>query len=430
MRQVYISFLGANRYSDCIYFLDKSSAPLTRFVQEATLRFFCSEWQEKDQVLIFTTQLAYEKNWLDDGHKDNHSGLGSRIETLGLKAGVKQVSIPDGHSEKEIWEIFEIMFNRLSEGDEVVFDITHAFRSIPMLAIVVLHYAKVLKRINLQGIYYGAFESLGPSEKTKSMAPEKRKAPVLDLTAFDHLLDWSLAVDRFLGAGDAKAISALAKGAVAPFIEKSRGKDEAASAIKYFADALDTFTRNLSSCRGPDISASVEHLRAELNKSRNIELLKPIVPLFEIIHREIAGFNSDPIHDGLKAARWCLDHNLIQQGYTILVETVITYWVLSAGDDPKDENSRLIASQAATIFLKKKTESEWTPPAKEHPEDARRYVEVISQNKSIAIICDTLREYRNDLNHAGYKKERYAALLFSKKLEEFIKKIEEALPFK
>ena len=415
---------------DCIYFYGTQSAPLTCFVQEATLRFFCSEWKETDRVLIFTTQLAYEKNWIDNGHKDNRNGLSRRIADLDLKARLKQVSIPDGHSEKEIWEIFETVFNQIEEGDKVVFDITHAFRSIPMLAIVVLHYAKVLKQINLQGIYYGAFESLGPYEKVKMMDPENRKAPILDLTAFDQLLDWSLAVDRFLGAGDAKAISALAKGAVAPIIQKSKGKDEAAAAIKYFADALETFTRNLSSCRCPEISSSVEHLRNELDKSRNIELLKPIVPLFETIHREIAVFNSDPIHDGLKAARWCLEHNLIQQGYTILVETLISYWVLTAGDEPTDEKSRQIASQAVTIFLNNTPESDWLFPSKEHPENARRYVEVIKENKPIAGIYDTLRGYRNDLNHAGYKKAPYAASLFSKNLEKFIEKIENALTFK
>lgn len=39
------------------------------------------------------------------------------------------------------------------EGDEIIFDITHSFRSIPMLAITIMNYAKVLKNCKLKEVY-------------------------------------------------------------------------------------------------------------------------------------------------------------------------------------------------------------------------------------------------------------------------------------
>jgi hypothetical protein len=35
---------------------------------------FCSEWDKNDRILIFTTDGAYQANWLDDGHKVRSTG--------------------------------------------------------------------------------------------------------------------------------------------------------------------------------------------------------------------------------------------------------------------------------------------------------------------------------------------------------------------
>ena len=70
MARVYISFLGTNDYLTCTYFYKDNEMQNVRFVQEATLNFFCSQWTSEDRILIFATGDAYEKNWLDNGHKD------------------------------------------------------------------------------------------------------------------------------------------------------------------------------------------------------------------------------------------------------------------------------------------------------------------------------------------------------------------------
>ena len=168
MSKVYISFLGTNDYLPCTYFKDSREMENVRFVQQATLEFFCRRWTGKDRIIIFSTEGAFRRNWLDDGHKDKDTGgikkcigLNNCIKKLNLLPVLKRVSIPEGKSEQEIWDIFQIVFEDLKPEDEVIFDITHAFRSIPMLAIVILNYSKVMKNITIGGIYYGAFEVLG-----------------------------------------------------------------------------------------------------------------------------------------------------------------------------------------------------------------------------------------------------------------------------
>ncbi len=99
---------------------------------------------------------------MDRGDEHGSKGLRSCLEAISVRASISNVDIPMGASEQEIWNIFNIVLDQIRENDFVVFDITHAFRSIPMLAIVILNYAKVIKNIRLTGIIR-AFEVLGPA---------------------------------------------------------------------------------------------------------------------------------------------------------------------------------------------------------------------------------------------------------------------------
>ena len=431
MANVFISFLGTNDYLSCTYYRDSFEEKDVRFVQEATIKYCCRNWGYEDRIVIFTTKEAKIKNWMDNGHTDRKTkktkpciGLKNCIGNLGLNPQVQQIDIPDGHNEDEIWEIFKIVYDHLDFGDKIIFDITHAFRSIPMLAIVLLNYAKVLKKVSLSGIYYGAFEVLGTYHQVSEQPLEKRRAPILDLTTFDQLMDWSFAVDRFLEAGDAKAISGLAKKAISPVLKESKGKDRAAAAVKYIADALDTYTKNLATCRGLEISTSVEHLKQELEKSKDVDLVKPLHPLFEHISKQVAFYKGDIISDGIQAAKWCLEHNLIQQGFTILQEILITNFIIRTSEDPTDKKHRGIAASAISICQKNIPEDQWAGVAGRCPKITKQYNSLYKKEIELVEVLDGLTELRNDLNHAGFRDQPTKADVFSKKLGKLIDKTE------
>jgi len=428
MARAYLSFLGTNDYLSCCYFKDDKKSENIRFVQQATLKFFCDDWTSEDRILIFTTDEAFRKNWLDDGHRDRDSkilkrqGLEYCIKSLKLRPSVHRVAIPEGKSEQEIWDVFQIVYDSLKTNDEVVFDITHAFRSIPMLAIVVLNYAKVMKNITLQGIYYGAFEVLGTIPEARRVPASERQVPVFDLAAFDQLLDWTLAVDRFMGAGDAKAVSELAKKAVTPILKDSKGGNDAAAAIKKLADSLENYTRNLATCRTLEIDRSVASLREKLEKSRHVDLVKPLSHLFEPIEQQVRKFNGDIVGDGVQVAKWCLKSNLIQQGVTILYETLITFLLDRATAGYLDEGLRKAASSAVQLYSQKKPKTEWTGDAATHPEITQKIIEICAENAEVAKLIDRLGKVRNDINHGGYKKDSLKARDLEKKFRSALKR--------
>jgi len=135
MSNVMLAFLGTNDYLPCNYLLDCEKVENVRFIQEAIASLLCKNWNEEDRIIIFLTEAAKNKNWVDDGQKDRdgkslqRKGLRHRLESLQLKANIVVKDVPNGQSEDEIWDIFYAVFNQINGSDEVIFDITHSFTS-------------------------------------------------------------------------------------------------------------------------------------------------------------------------------------------------------------------------------------------------------------------------------------------------------------
>jgi CRISPR-associated Csx2 family protein len=392
---------------------------------------FCRNWQSSDRILIFTTDGATEKNWSPDGHKDGCEGLESRLQRLNLPAPVSRKRIPEGKSEAEIWEIFSIIENELQSGDNVVFDITHAFRSIPMLAIVVLHYAKAIKNVALKGIYYGALEALGSLSYVESLPLDKRRVPIFDLTSFSNLLDWSLAIDRFLGAGDASLACSLAGLESSCAAPETSVEDQPSSEMAGIATSLARFSKALATCRGPEIGPAVASLREEVKLCAERTLPPPFIPLLDRVRSQMSVFDGDEIHDGIRAAKWCLDHNLIQQGYTILQEFIITFLTKSIGRKTLNLYHRTIAAQSIKIFKQSLPEDTWKGAASENPAMTKSFLEYLKERPQLAEVYEELSPYRNDLNHAGFREQKkqkpFTSEDFTRELDELIKKVENAI---
>lgn len=430
MPRVYMAFLGTNDYLPCTYCSDGKEIENVRFVQEATLGFFCNEWTRDDRILIFATEDAKSKNWLDNGHTDIETGLHKEcvglkkcIEKLNIPSRLECIPIPDGKSEEEIWQIFQIVFDSLKNGDNIVFDITHAFRSIPILAIVILNYSKIMKAVSIKGIYYGAFEVLGSIAEAKAIPIERRRVPLLDLTSLDQLLEWSIALDRFVKAGDAELVSRLANRSIKPMLAATRGQDQAAFLVREIADNMERFCKIMATCRGLDISNIAANLKTSVNKCKDIDLIKPLKPVFAKVESELDRFSGDTIDDGISAAEWCLEHNLIQQAYTILEETMKSHFVREAGLNYNEQNYRESVSPLIKTSMNKKGIQDLEWPLRCETEIAERLLDTINDNNELAAELFYLVDPRNDLNHAGQRKNARKPEKFKNKLKASLEKI-------
>ncbi|SHK23531.1 MULTISPECIES: TIGR02221 family CRISPR-associated protein [Desulfatibacillum] len=434
MARHFISFLGTNDYLPCTYYrTGEEMTPEVRFVQEAMAEILCRRWSGEDRITVFTTRDALEKNWRDNGQRDREGkplerlGLEQALSRRGLPCKVESIIIPEGGSEDEIWQIFSTVLDAIQDQSSLYLDITHAFRSIPLLGTVVLHYAKVVKEASIEGIYYGAFEALGTPWEVKSIPVEERLVPIFDLTPFVTLLDWSLAFDRFIGAGDAKPVSDLARKGVMPMLKATQGKDAVASAVRIMADRLEDFTLTLATCRGKGISGAASRLQERLNDCKKVDVQAEMIPLLEKVETRMAPFAGDATRDGVAAARWCLDHSLYQQGFTILSETLVSHVAAEAGLNPEERKDRIIANQAAKIFKDNLLEDLWKPEARSNAEKTKKCLAFFDGSEGLADKILELAGLRNDINHAGFTQSAMPPRSVESKLKNILEDVESAL---
>lgn len=428
MRKVFVSFLGTNDYLPCNYICEaREPVKNVRFVQEATISWHCKGWKKADEVLIFTTEEAHEKNWLDNGHKNLDGngilceGLETRLALLNISAQIKEVAIPTGKDEREIWDIFSTIVNELEEEDELYLDITHAFRSLPLLATVIINYAKVMKHILIKAISYGAMEAVGNVWQVKLIDIEQRDIPVFNLLPFDQLLDWSSAIDRFIAAGDATGIKGLTSTNVILKKKEVRGPDKEADSLKNMADALAGFSKTLAACRGKSIVQDAAKLKHAIREVKEQQLVKPLTPLLEKLEKTVADFSNDEIRDGVAAARWCLKHNLVQQGFTLLQETMCTFILKqSTEEDTKDKNKRNLVGMAVKIERNSIKFDDWSKDAQQNEKTIEDIRDWLRTRQKLLNCMNNLSKDRNDLNHAGMNNSPMAADKFGLKLHDYI----------
>jgi hypothetical protein len=234
---------------------------------------------------------------------------------------------------------------------------------------------------------------------------------------------WSTGVDRFLSAGDASLISRLASKNIRPILAQSKDKDSAAQAIRGVSKAVEEFSQILSTCRGKEISSGAARLKSSVTRCLKFDVIKPFQPILQTLSEKTAPFSGEVLSDGIRAAEWCLKHNMIQQGYTILLEVLVT-WVASLYLPEKsgltEIDIRKIVSSAIHIAKHDTPERQWKYTAKKYPEITQQYIEICRQYPVLLDLYAPLTDFRNDLNHAGYSTSPKPPETIIKKLEEFV----------
>lgn len=412
MAKKFITTLGAGDYKDCYYVIN-GDVHYTNFIQQALVKQYCSKWSEQDSIVVILTDFARTTNWYNE--TDEKKRLKTNLENLNLPLKITECSIPDGKNEEEIWKTFETIYNMIEEDDEIIFDLTHSFRSIPMYMLVILNYAQVMKNIKISGIYYGAYES-----REKRADEETEYAPVFDLTSFNELLNWTQAINVFTKYGISDPLRDLYNNIKK---EKNLKKDRSYNGMESFIVALNTFTNNIQIGNGnskvkedvkkPEqqsiaLSAiSFKEKYDEVMKGSGI-YIKPLNPLIERIGEMVQPFETtDNLKVGLATIQWSINNNMIQQGYTALNETIKTYVCQKYQlKDCERKDREEIATKALNIKAKKTEEKNWGGYVKqEYKENVKKIVEVM--DFEVAQLFDSISQKRNSINHFGFSDQKH-----------------------
>lgn len=148
--------------------------------------------------------------------------------------------IPFGRQESEQVAILQTMAEVVEDGDTVNMDISHGFRSLPMLGYASALFLQQIKKAKIAGLYYGALE-MGVEGVT----------PVVRLDGLLKIADWVTAISAFRVSGDYGVFSQLLPDKVdassmqqAGFLEKTLNIAQARSHLKKVRNRFSTMSEN------------------------------------------------------------------------------------------------------------------------------------------------------------------------------------------
>lgn len=206
-------------------------------------------------------------------------------------------------SEKEHEENFTQYVNILkeimhdNETYEIIFDITHWYRSIPVYIASVIELFKVThKNISVTNVYYGAYEN-----------QESGITPVVELNSIYNIHDWSKAVDKFIDRWDATNIAEL--------IYKENSS---------LAQAFTQVSACLNLWFNSNLHLYLEDLQKELDKEKNMFQLRLFISHIEkLIHRFLDLVETSDIQ--YECSKWYYENKDYGKSYLALTEAVVSF---------------------------------------------------------------------------------------------------------
>jgi CRISPR-associated protein Csx16 len=398
MSRTLISFLGTGNYGETTYRWEGLGEYRGKYAPAAIAALWGAE-----RVVVLATSQARERHG---------EGVAKALEDEGL-ASPDFRELPSGRDEDELWGQFEVIRNAVTEAskDELVLDITHGFRAQPFFA----------------GAVLSVLQAAGASPEELRVAygeyrPNEEMSPIWDLTLFADLMSWSQALGVFLKTGQAKDVVELGR---------KQQKSQAIRA-KTFGDrdfpgygnllgAIEEFAHDLATVRAAHIITGYEQDDAAKDRARGsasglfnaIEQFRaeadsripPLALILDRLAEAVRPLAAERLwsREGQRAqhdlASFYMDLERYPEAATVLREARVN---LHAPDEravevnsPRFDMAR--REQAEAMFRK-------------HDPRGREIIEL-----------------RNELNHAGFRKQPNSGDKLAKRVREAVKRTADTL---
>ena len=389
-----LTFLGAPRkYHETTYFWQDKEYT-TEYAPAASSRFLNS-----DQVIVFLTRKAREK-YYDDFSR-----------TLPGNLTCSPVDIPVGRDADELWQLFELIGGAVDPGETVAFDITHGLRAFPFISLLVAAFLRSGLHVDLKAVLYGAYEV-----RDESTVPNR--APMFDLSPMIKLLEWSSAADRFNRTGDARYLASLVaeqRKALALAAGEDRDRLAEVGRLGNLAGALESISQSLRLVRPHRIMVQTEGLKERVEKARPaLEQAEAARPFELLLDRVEAAYKplgySEPYQPGhmvetLEKERQIL-HWYVEREQWPQVVSLAREWLLSWTMKQMGMKELISFSDRKRMTQVLNSEAHEYLEAKKNDEEYQTlFIHQIEDTEKILSLWHTLTDTRNDIDHAGMRKE-------------------------
>ncbi len=436
------AFLGTGKYQPCTYSYPEESAHLyTReqsgevtYIQTAVAHGIPRERLGK--VTIFATPTSQERH----GEELLKEFSACELPDPHL------VEIPDRLDQQAIYNLFELVSEELQKGPEhIVFDLTHGYRALPALGLLIMNYVRSLKRkLIVESIVYGAWEL---REEGSDIAP------MIELGTLWELNSWASGFDAFARSGNAEPLAKLAEEKQNQYFKSGRPGSKSGKPIpklKNFAGRLQDWSTAIQhNCVplliGPDSITNTLYENYVLSDWNPVteQLGKFILPLKEILREELEPMISKEPWDSTEGMRaqlglieWYTKNGMISSALTVASEWTSTLVAHVTDTESREESDEIIGAATKNEFNENKQvilsgqKVEQITLSDAQYEYLRTFVNAMASS-SLLSAASSIKAVRNDLNHAYMDRTVNSPLARNKdkhgKVTGTAKKITEAL---
>lgn len=367
---ILLSVLGTGDYKPTQYSFNGILTQSSKFTVVALKQIF-----NPKQIFVVMTDKAKETHGLE----------------LMQVCEIQEIHIPDGKNQEELWDMFQKIIDKIPENEELILDVTHGFRSQPMILLAIVIYLQTIKNIKIKHILYGAFD----------VKDENGNSQFFDLTLFLELIEWSFATKLFIDKGIISPIASLLV-----HIHQQAYKNQSEylpKGLKNLGNNLQLLEIAFNSIRFNDIiyfsknTKSIIEDGKAVNDIENLKTASPFKNLIQKIHDQILPFAvanyqsiDSLISSKLEIIHYYLKVGLYQQAVTLSRELLVTLvcklkgfeWIKERETAEKYINEQLCLDNENLRLKQNKN---------------------IIEHLELIEIWRDLSEIRNDINHASMR---------------------------
>lgn len=367
-----ITFLGNSVYESTAYEYNGIQSTKTIYIQRAIDELIFEE--EVMKYFILTKEAKSRHDLILPEYFKNY----------------KIVLISPDKDGRYEWAILEAIIDIVDENDEIHIDITHGFRSIPVLAVMAFNYLKSYKpNVVLGKLLYMQKDS---------------HSRLVDMSEMFNMLEWAFAVNEFVRNGDAHQLSEL----------MSKKRATSAERIHDIADDLLKVDESIRLCRSRSIGLNIKNLKEKLENFETNDMISK--RMVEHIRNKYIKIDNDMASNYAMGPLYAFENNQLQQAITLAQENYITALMDIVNFEDRliltENNEHKVREGFKILFINQRSKmsgNEWQRNINKYHDFQKisystyqKIYNQLSQYRQYHKVFNELRPYRNDINHGGF----------------------------
>ena len=394
MRRIYLSFLGMGshkegKYEKTSYELDGRHSSETEFVQAAEVEILGAE--KFDRFVIVVTEKSRARHF---------NSLDRQLRMLGAQS-VTPLQIEEDMTPQGQWDWFERMLDYIEPYDRITVDLTHGFRSVPIIFSTAINFLQKARRITLDAVYYGVYEK------------DKSRSAIVNMREFYLINEWAEGVSRLVEDADARKLADLAQQAP-DFQMAELNQPELVNAFENLTNTIRNVDIHNVGHQANEVIGLIEQKLSSASRTGRI-LLNLVMEKFISLSTdgEISGnYDRNYFQLQLEIIRILLDHKLYMQAYTVMREFIGSIGLIAVKKAHTRTGKGRDKRKKADLFIRMLAYDQWQFNENDKCMMAKellpfyRKLECRGMITGLKTCVTELTDYRNNFDHAWTSKEK------------------------